>query len=84
MGDLITAYVEGAIYQLKYFLESRGHGAEGIAEINSLATTHTLTIYPDLEKKNSYCGADIKDGVLRILFAESNLGTSEQKSEIWK
>lgn len=77
MGDCITAYIDGAIYQLKYFLESRGHGEEGVAEINSLVSTHTLTLYPDVEKKNSYCGVDIKDGVLRILFTEGNLGTSE-------
>jgi hypothetical protein len=64
------------LYRLKYFLESQGHGAEGAAEINKIASSHTITIYPDVEKKNTYCGVDIKDGVLRILFAEGNLGTN--------
>jgi hypothetical protein len=29
-----------------------------------------------VERKNTYCGVDIKDGVLRILFTEGNLGTN--------
>ncbi|KIW02699.1 uncharacterized protein PV09_06137 [Verruconis gallopava] len=76
LGDCMKAYIDGAIYRLKYFLESQDHGEEGVAEINKLASTHTITIYPDLEKKNSYCGVDIKGGVLRILFREGNLGTN--------
>jgi hypothetical protein len=47
-----------------------------VAEINQLASTHTITLYPDVERKNSYCGVDITDGVLRILFTEGNLGTN--------
>ncbi|KAF2427367.1 hypothetical protein EJ08DRAFT_671672 [Tothia fuscella] len=76
LGDCIKDYVEGAIYQMKYNFESRGHGEEGIAELNSLASKHVLTIYPDLEGKFSYCGVDIKDGELRILFTEGNLGSN--------
>ncbi|KAJ3054783.1 hypothetical protein HK097_000827 [Rhizophlyctis rosea] len=73
-GSCIKGYVEGAIWQLKRFVES--HGADGAAEINRVASTHTITIAPDVEKKNSYCGVDIADGVLRILFTEGNLGTN--------
>lgn len=69
-------YIDGAIYRLNYFLESLGHGEAGVKEINEVASTHTITIYPDVEKKNSYCGVDIHDGVLRILFTEDNLGTN--------
>jgi hypothetical protein len=53
-----------------------GHGEAGVAELNKVAHTHIITIYPDLEKKNSYCGVDIHEGVLRILFTEGNLGTN--------
>jgi hypothetical protein len=70
------SYIQGAIYRITYFLESQGHGAESVAEINKIASTHTITIYPDLEKKTSYCGVDIKDGILRILFREECLGTN--------
>jgi hypothetical protein len=74
LGDCISAYIKGAIYRLKYFLES--HGAEGVAEINELASAHVLTLVPDAEKKNSYGGVEIKDGQLRILFTEDKLGTN--------
>ncbi|KAJ3037525.1 hypothetical protein HDV00_001638 [Rhizophlyctis rosea] len=73
-GDCIKGYVEGAIYQLKYLTES--HGPILAQELNTLVSTHTLTLYPDLEKKNTYCGVDVHDGVLRLLFAEGNLGTN--------
>jgi hypothetical protein len=35
-----------------------------------------MTMLPDIEKKNSYCGCDIKDGQLRLLFGEDKLGTN--------
>lgn len=31
---------------------------------------------PDVAKKNSYCGVDIRDGKMRILFTEGCLGTN--------
>jgi hypothetical protein len=74
LGDCISAYINGAIYRLKYFLES--HGAEGAAEINELVPARVLTLVPDVEKKNTYGGVEIKDGQLRILFAEGKLGTN--------
>jgi hypothetical protein len=76
LGACIAAYIKGAIWRLNYFLESQSHGAEGIAEINELASTHVLTLLPDVEKKNNYGGVEIKDGQLRILFAEDKLGTN--------
>ena len=66
--------MEGAIWGLKSFADK--HGAEGIAELNSLASTHTITIYPDLEKRFSYSGVDIREGVLRIVFKDGCLGTN--------
>jgi hypothetical protein len=76
LGDCISAYIKGAIWRLKYFLESQSHGAEGAAEINELASAHVLTLLPDNEKKVSYGGVEIKGGQLRILFAEDKLGTN--------
>jgi hypothetical protein len=76
LGGCISGYIKGAIWRLNYFLESQSHGAEGVAEINELASSHTLTLLPDVEKRNKYGGVEVKDGELRILFAEDQLGTN--------
>jgi hypothetical protein len=70
--------VDGAIYRLKYFIEN--HGAEGATELNTLAHGHVITMYPDLAGKNSYCGVDIQDGALRMLFKDGCLGTNIQNA----
>lgn len=68
----ISSYCDGFIYLLKYFLTK--HGDEGKAEINSVASSHTITL--DASPKFSYCGNDIEDGKLRLLFHPDNLGTN--------
>jgi hypothetical protein len=71
---LYHSYIEGAIYQLKYFLQT--HGDHGKDEINSVAFAHTITMGEDVSGKISYCGAVIDDGNLRIVFKQGNLGTN--------
>ncbi|KAK3989905.1 hypothetical protein QBC44DRAFT_381029 [Cladorrhinum sp. PSN332] len=75
LGSCIKAYVEGAIYQIKY-LTGRYENLKD--EINDIAHAHVLTL--DVEDANparfSYCGSDVTDGKLRILFVETCLGTN--------
>ncbi|KAH6854088.1 hypothetical protein B0I37DRAFT_349453 [Chaetomium sp. MPI-CAGE-AT-0009] len=76
LGDCIKAYFEGALYQLKYLTEK--HGSEFKNELNAICSAHVLTL--DVEETNpprfSYGGCDVQDGQLRILFAESSLGSN--------
>ncbi|KAH6952765.1 hypothetical protein DER45DRAFT_647449 [Fusarium avenaceum] len=75
LGDLIVSYIEGAEYQLKYFLERNGDGAKD--EINEICSAHVLTI--DVDEKNTvyYCGAKVSSqGELVILFKAGDLGTN--------
>jgi hypothetical protein len=65
-----AGYIEGALYQLNRFVES--YGSEGKKEINEIASSHVLTIVMDTNV--SYCGCDLKDSKLRILFNPRNLG----------
>ena len=53
------------------------HGAEGIEELNNVASTHTVVIGVTENPKINYCGTEITpDGVLRIVFKEGNLGVN--------
>ncbi|KFY93144.1 hypothetical protein V500_03889 [Pseudogymnoascus sp. VKM F-4518 (FW-2643)] len=72
LGDCIYAYADGFIYQLKYFLAE--HGEEGKTELNAVVPTHTITF--GASPKFSYCGNDIEEGKLRLLFNPSCLGTN--------
>lgn len=60
------------------------YGADGKSELNSLYSAHALTIVPDEAGKTSYCGCDITNGLLRILFNKKYLGanTRDCTSEI--
>lgn len=74
--DKYRSYFESAISRLDNFIGYEGHGTEGVTEINKSCPAHILCMEPDVAKKNSYCGVDIKEGKLRILFTEGNLGTN--------
>ena len=72
---LIARYIAGAEYQLKSFIEYFGDDAK--AEINNIATAHTITMDFDDAKKFYYCGVEVSSaGELVILFSEGNLGTN--------
>ena len=66
------SYIEGAISGIKYYFET--YGADGKAELNTVASTHTITIEPTTNPKISTAGCEISGGVLRLLFAKSRLG----------
>lgn len=68
-------YIEGVLYQLKYFISK--HGDEGKTELNTIASARTITMDLDEEKKFSYCGCKVSStGELVILFREGCLGTN--------
>ncbi|KAK3901010.1 hypothetical protein C8A05DRAFT_45252 [Staphylotrichum tortipilum] len=76
LGSCIKAYVDGAIYQIKYL--SGRLGSTFTTELNNIAHANVLTL--DVEETTpprfSYGGCDILDGKLRILFSPGNLGTN--------
>ena len=50
------------------------HGDSGKDELNSVCPTHIITLIPS--PKFSYCGCDVEEGKLRLLFHPEKLGTN--------
>jgi len=50
------------------------HGDTGKEELNTVCQTHTVTLVPS--PKFSYCGSDVQDGQLRLLFHPERLATN--------
>ncbi|KAH8645669.1 hypothetical protein BX600DRAFT_444235 [Xylariales sp. PMI_506] len=74
LGSCLASYIDSAIYQIKYFASSLGEDA--VKELNTIAYKHVITMDVDDEKRFSYCGVDVHEGALRILFAPDKLGTN--------
>lgn len=70
----VYSYFEGTIYRLREFVDS--YGESGLNELNTISYAHVMTIDLDENKQFTYCGADIHEGKLRILFADNCLGTN--------
>ncbi|CAM1509909.1 Fc.00g002440.m01.CDS01 [Cosmosporella sp. VM-42] len=74
-GDMLGRYISGAESSLKSFIEAFGDDAK--AEINNIATAHTITMDFDEAGKFYYCGVEVSPaGELVILFSKGNLGTN--------
>ncbi|KAK5658928.1 hypothetical protein OQA88_1744 [Cercophora sp. LCS_1] len=73
LGSCIKSYVEGAVYYLKYL---GGRYDSLIGEVNEIASAHVLTMDVDEESRVSYCGVDVVDGKLRIIFNPTSLGVN--------
>lgn len=71
-SDNPKRYFDNFVYSLKYFLEQ--HGDTGKEEINAVCPTHTVTLLAS--PKFSYCGCDVQDGQLRLLFHPEKLATN--------
>lgn len=73
---MFVSYFEGAIKKLTAFEEY--HGEAGIQELNAICYAHVITIDHDEEtaKRISYCGCDVVDGKLRIVFQAGEMGTN--------
>ncbi|RDW69990.1 hypothetical protein BP5796_08387 [Coleophoma crateriformis] len=72
LGECISGYVEGFIYQLKRYLCT--HGDLLRQELDTVVTSHSLTIIPSNDV--NYCGCIIQDGVLELLFHPQYFGTN--------
>lgn len=70
------SYFEGAIYQIKGLVGR--YDDECKNELNAICSAHVVVL--DVEevtpKRFSYCGCDVLDGKLRILFQPDCLGTN--------
>ncbi|PTB70315.1 hypothetical protein BBK36DRAFT_1107249 [Trichoderma citrinoviride] len=74
-GSMTSGYIDGVLYQLDRFISK--HGAEGVSELNTIASARTITMDLDEDKKFTYCGCKISPaGQLVILFREGCLGTN--------
>jgi hypothetical protein len=76
--------MDGFMYNLKRFTDT--FGDDGKSELNTVCSRHQLVIAPQDTTKFTYGGLNIKDGVLRLVFQEDNLGTnvSDVSTEIAK
>ncbi|MCJ1247059.1 hypothetical protein MMC30_004270 [Trapelia coarctata] len=73
-GSMFAAYIEGAIYNLQSFVKE--YGDDGKNELNEVALKHNITLNFTDNKDIYYCGCDIADGCLRLLFKKGYLGTN--------
>lgn len=72
---VFLSYVEGAVYQLRYFTERQGDEVRG--EINEICSAHVLTIDYDDTKTVDYCGVRVSpEGKLMIVFNEIRFGAN--------
>ncbi|KAL5318925.1 hypothetical protein ACEPPN_013993 [Leptodophora sp. 'Broadleaf-Isolate-01'] len=71
LGSCIFAYFDGLIWHLKSFLSTHTLAA---SELNSVASTHIVTLIAS--NKFTYCGTDIVDGKLNLVFHPEKLGTN--------
>ncbi|KAK6952640.1 hypothetical protein Daesc_004930 [Daldinia eschscholtzii] len=74
LGSCIAEYINGAIYRLKEFKDHAGEN--GLKELNTICHAHILTIDLDDANRFPYCGVDVHEGKLRILFAPGKLGAN--------
>jgi hypothetical protein len=76
--------MDAFMYNLQRFANT--FGDDGKSELNTVCSKHQLVIAPQDTTKFTYGGLDIKDGVLRLVFQETNLGTnvSDVSAEIAK
>ena len=70
--------MEGALSSLERYVDKTGE--DGKAELNSLASSHTIGMDVTPKPGINYTGCEIIDGVLRILFAKGCLGTNVNDS----
>lgn len=66
--------MDGLVSNLKRFVGIFGEDGKG--EINTVCSKHQVELAPQDTTKFSYGGLDVKDGVLRLVFAENQLGTN--------
>jgi len=65
-------YVSGALESLEQYVND--YGEDGKSELNTLASSHTITMDVTSKSGISYTDCEIVGGVLRILFVKDALG----------
>jgi hypothetical protein len=69
----MCSYLSANVTRIEEYIAKTGQ--LGIDELNTVADKHVITINCDDTGEVSYTGCDIRDGRLRILFAEDNYGS---------
>jgi hypothetical protein len=68
----MNSYFEPLIPNLEEFVKK--YGDDGKGELNSVASAHKVVVAVDDTENHRYCGSDIKDGALRLLFHVEQFG----------
>ncbi|KEF59413.1 uncharacterized protein A1O9_04257 [Exophiala aquamarina CBS 119918] len=74
IGAVIYWYFEPFATNVESFVQS--FGDDGKAELNNLVSEHRVEFVPQDETTFTYGGLQIKDGVLRLVFALGNLAVN--------
>jgi hypothetical protein len=69
---LVHSYVKGFVTQLEAYLKL--YGEDGRTELNTLCTNHSITL--EAANIDQHISCDVKDGNVRILYREKNLGVN--------
>ncbi|GAM85435.1 hypothetical protein ANO11243_034420 [Dothideomycetidae sp. 11243] len=67
-------YLDAAVYNLKDFVNK--FGDDGKNELNNVASAHVIGMDETQDTTISYCGCDVHEGKLRILFAKGYFATN--------
>jgi hypothetical protein len=70
--NFVNSYFGPLVRNLTAFVEK--YGADGKTELNTVVSSHKVILAVDDTGKLTYCGSDVKDGVLRLLFHAEKLG----------
>ena len=70
--------MDALVSNIKRFVSTFGEDGKG--EINSVCSKHLVVFAPQDTTKHSYGGLDVKDGALRVVFAEKELGSNVSDS----
>jgi hypothetical protein len=74
LTSLAPRYFNDNLRRLDEFIQE--YGEDGVKEINEIAHKHQLTMDVDVTDRWRYCGAQIIDGALAIVFHPNNLAVS--------
>ena len=66
--------MDALVYNIKGFVNVFGEDGKG--EINTVCSKHKIVFAPQDTTQFTYGGLDVKDGALRLVFAENYLGTN--------
>lgn len=74
-GSCLHDYIDGVPWRLEYLITS-AYNESFRDEVNTICYEHTVIMGPDESGKTRYCGCDVVDGKLRILFNPDEMGTN--------